>query len=112
MIESSRTSFTVTVVYASAQHQWQLTAELSQAESSVQKALVVSGMAGLFPWLQWSALKLGVYGRAVSLSDRLVPGDRLEIYDALQVDPKQARLLRVAAKQRRQLALQAKSRAS
>ena len=37
------------------------------------------------------AFKTGIWGRLVSPSQRLNDGDRLELYRALQVDPKMAR---------------------
>lgn len=40
---------------------------------------------------------VGVWGRTVPMSHVLQPGDRLEIYRALQVDPKEARRQRYAA---------------
>jgi putative ubiquitin-RnfH superfamily antitoxin RatB of RatAB toxin-antitoxin module len=43
-------------------------------------------------------LKVGVFGRLVTLSAPLQNGDRVEMYRALTVDPKEARRRRVKIK--------------
>jgi putative ubiquitin-RnfH superfamily antitoxin RatB of RatAB toxin-antitoxin module len=59
--------------------------------------------AGLAP-ADGKALEVGVFNRRRNPGDVVEPGDRIEIYEALQVDPKTARQLRVAAKQGRRRA--------
>jgi len=46
-------------------------------------------------------LKLGIFGKAVSPSQVLRPGDRVEIYRPLQADPKEVRKARAAAAKER-----------
>lgn len=41
------------------------------------------------------ATRVGIFGRRVDLSERLRDGDRVEIYRALVMDPKDARRRRV-----------------
>lgn len=55
--------------------------------STVGDALAACGLAA-------SATDLGVWGRRVTRSQRLRHGDRVEVYRALVVDPKEARRLR------------------
>ncbi len=59
--------------------------------STVQEALVQTG---------WpiGEVVVGIWGRKVPLDQVLQPGDRLEIYRPLQVDPKEARRQRYAAR--------------
>jgi uncharacterized protein len=59
--------------------------------STVQDALVQTG------WAYGEAV-VGIWGRKVPLDQVLQPGDRLEIYRPLQVDPKEARRQRYAAR--------------
>ncbi len=49
------------------------------------------------PDLSRTDLKVGVWGRACRLSQRLQEGDRVEVYRALTADPKDARRRRFAA---------------
>ena len=44
--------------------------------------------------LQWDALRLGIWSRSCQLDTPLRDRDRVEIYRALTVDPKEARRLR------------------
>jgi putative ubiquitin-RnfH superfamily antitoxin RatB of RatAB toxin-antitoxin module len=56
-----------------------------------------SGIAGLFGGLDLEASPLGVFGKAVDPQKYIVaPGDRVEIYRPLQVDPKESRKARAA----------------
>ncbi len=58
--------------------------------ATVRQALAAAGRD--------AARAVGVHGRRVSLDTRLADGDRVEIYRALSVDPKEAR--RKRARQR------------
>ena len=42
--------------------------------------------------------QVGIYGKPVALDRKLQPGDRVEIYRPLNVDPKEIRRLRAAKK--------------
>jgi putative ubiquitin-RnfH superfamily antitoxin RatB of RatAB toxin-antitoxin module len=59
-------------------------------ETNVAWALESSGVFEAFPHLQ-DGLLLGVWGQRVGASHTLQPGDRLEVYRCLLVDPKVAR---------------------
>lgn len=58
------------------------------------EAIRASGMAERHPGLDLAAARLGVWGRVQAGSHPLRERDRVEIYRALQVDPKEARRLR------------------
>lgn len=47
-----------------------------------------------YPALKQSKLSLGIFSQKITDTRILQPGDRLEIYQALRIDPKTARRLR------------------
>ena len=59
--------------------------------ASAAAALESSGLMQAFPYLEKTGLLLGVWGVRIDDGRVLQPGDRLEVYRALQVDPKTAR---------------------
>lgn len=62
--------------------------------ATAQTALAASGLVQRYAELGGPDLKLGVWGRRCSLSQRLRDGDRLELYRPLRIDPKEARRAR------------------
>jgi putative ubiquitin-RnfH superfamily antitoxin RatB of RatAB toxin-antitoxin module len=62
------------------------------------EAVRLSNIDAFFPELDLSAPKLGIFGKAVRKPEEQVlkPGERVEIYRELKVDPKQARANRAA----------------
>jgi len=88
----------VTVVYAQERRQWVVPVEV-EAGASVQAAIERSGLLDVVPQLRWQTLEAGVFHRRCSLDAPVRDGDRIEIYRPLQIDPKEARRLRVAAKE-------------
>ena len=61
-------------------------------------AVRASGVLGRHPELRQRALKLGVFGKTRSQDSNARPGDRIEVYRELAVDPKEARRRRVKRK--------------
>ena len=59
--------------------------------STVAQALDASGLAAKFPALDLERPDVGVWGRRAARNQPLRPGDRVEIYRPLRVDPKVAR---------------------
>ena len=59
-----------------------------------------SKMAAEFPELAARQPKIGVYGAVVDETRVLRPGDRVEIYRELSVDPREARRRRAAVESR------------
>jgi putative ubiquitin-RnfH superfamily antitoxin RatB of RatAB toxin-antitoxin module len=70
------------------------------AGSRVGDAIVASGVLREFPELSIDTLDLGVFNRPCTPEQLLHEGDRVEIYRPLQIDPKAARHLRVAARRK------------
>lgn len=60
--------------------------------STVADALRASGLPAQFPRID--ASRVGIYGRRAALGTGLRDGDRVEIYRALKIDPKEVRLRR------------------
>jgi len=59
--------------------------------ASVSDAIEASGFRQAWPEVPVSAERLGVFARKVDFTTSLQEGDRVEIYRALKVDPKDAR---------------------
>jgi len=68
--------------------------------ATVGDAVAASGLLVHFPGIAIEGLDLGVFNRACGPERRLLPGDRVEIYRPLQIEPKEARHLRVAARRK------------
>lgn len=63
---------------------------------TVRQAIEHSGLLARFPEIDLEQGKVGVFGRVCRLDKALKPGDRVEIYRPLTIDPKEARRLRVS----------------
>ncbi|MEE9254281.1 MAG: RnfH family protein [Pseudomonadales bacterium] len=84
----------VEVVYALADRYVSVEVELARG-AIVEDALVRSGIEGLVEGLDLSRSVVGVFGEVAKLDRVLAPGDRVEIYRALRMDPREARRERV-----------------
>ena len=80
----------IEVVYAQPQAAQVCSVELP-AGATVKDALAASGF-------QLRNQAVGVFGKRVALEHGLRPGDRVEIYRPLAIDPKEARRRRAAKK--------------
>ena len=79
----------VDVIYVS-QDQHTLQTSVTYATGmTVQQALDASGFLETYPHLK--GLAVGIFSRQVSLETVLKPGDRLEIYRPLIIDPMEKR---------------------
>ena len=87
----------VEVVYAAADRQVLLAVTVASG-TSLRAAVQASAITMLFPDLDLADCPLGVFGKVVADADARVvqPGDRIEIYRPLLVDPKEVRRLRAA----------------
>lgn len=83
----------VSVVYALPDRQIVRELELPEGET-VDAALRQSGLLQEFPGIAPAITALGIYGKAATGDTVLQPGDRVEIYRPLSVEPKTARRLR------------------
>lgn len=76
----------VGVAYSEAAQQIWLTIEVPD-DAMVSEAIEKSGILKMFPHIDLSAQKVGVFGRLVKLDAALRPGDRVEIYRGITCDP-------------------------
>jgi len=61
------------------------------ADSTIEQAIIASGLLQRFPDISLSQQKVGIFGQIVGLDKTLTDGDRVEIYRPLQQDPMTAR---------------------
>lgn len=71
--------------------------------TTVAGAVEASGLVERYPEHALAALEVGIWGRVVDRDRVVVPGDRVEIYRPLVIDPREARRkLALAGKTMRQ----------
>lgn len=61
---------------------------------TVKDVILQSNLLNDIPDIELAEISIGIWGHKVSLNDMVKAGDRIEIYRALKVDPKEARRLR------------------
>lgn len=95
---------TVEVAYATPERQLILEMQVAQGTTAAQ-AVRASGITREFPQIDLAQDAMGIFSRHLNGKDYpvpeeyvLLPGDRVEIYRPLLIDPKAARAARVAAK--------------
>lgn len=89
----------VELVYSAAARQVDQVAVELPAASTVRDALVASGLLERHG-RDIDAVQCGIWGRRCALDQTLREGDRVELYRALTVDPKEARRLRYNGQRR------------
>jgi len=57
-------------------------------ETTVEEAIIRSGILRQFPGIDLTTQKVGIFGKLVPLDSSLSPGDRIEIYRGITADPK------------------------
>lgn len=80
----------IEIVYASQEAQQVLDITVSEP-CTVFQAIIQSKVLELFPEIDLKINKVGIFAKIVSLDTLLKSKDRIEIYRALLIDPKQAR---------------------
>jgi putative ubiquitin-RnfH superfamily antitoxin RatB of RatAB toxin-antitoxin module len=80
----------IEIVYGVA-HKQKLMAITVASGSTVEQAVIESGMMTLFKEIDLSVNKVGIWNRAVKLTDEVCDLDRIEIYRPLIADPKEVR---------------------
>ena len=87
----------VEVAYATPEKQVIVEVDVPEGTTLVE-AVRQSGIEREFPGLTPDSLPMGIFGRKVPKPDQEVlhPGDRVELYRPLLIDPKQARQNRAA----------------
>ena len=76
----------VGVAYSETSQQIWLNIEVPD-DATVKLAIEKSGILKMFPHIDLSSQKVGVFGRLVKLEAPLKPGDRVEIYRQITCDP-------------------------
>lgn len=86
----------VEVAYALPDEQQIIELEVDQG-TTVQQAILRSGISGYFQDLDIENSKVGIFGKLTKMDRELKAGDRVEIYRPLIADPKEVRRQRAAA---------------
>lgn len=89
----------IEVVYATAARQDIVAVDLPEG-GCVMDAVRASGLVPSHPGITGEDFRLGIFGREVDPGTLLKPGDRVEIYRPLRLDPKAARREKARAKRR------------
>ena len=89
-MENHEEAIEIEVVYALPERQVMRELRLPRG-STVREAVECSGIADLYPDIDFSRNKLGIFGKLVESDRTLRAGDRVEIYRPLTRDPKETR---------------------
>lgn len=81
---------TVEVAYANPQEQ-RIIALQVEAGLTIEAIIRLSGVLTLYPEINLQQQKVGIFSKPKTLTDIVQDGDRIEIYRALIIDPKEAR---------------------
>lgn len=97
--------FLVEVAFATPVCQRVVSVEVT-GETTAREAVALAGLPALFPEVPpalFDEAPLGVFGKALREPQRqtLSPGDRIEVYRPLEIDPKAARLARARRQAKR-----------
>lgn len=76
----------VAVAYSEPTQQIWLRIEVPE-DTTVEQAIIKSGLLRQFPEIDLTERAVGVFGKLVKLEAALKPGDRVEIYRAIIADP-------------------------
>jgi putative ubiquitin-RnfH superfamily antitoxin RatB of RatAB toxin-antitoxin module len=90
-----------TVVYCRADRHWELPVRLP-AGATLAQAVHASGLLAQAEELQGQALDLGVFNHRRAGDTPVRPGDRIEVYRPLVIEPMAARRLRAQLRRRLQ----------
>lgn len=84
----------IELVYAPTNADPVLVALTVPADSTIETAIMASGLLEQFPDIDLNSNKVGVFSQRAVLSDQVSQGDRIEIYRPIRIDPKKARIVR------------------
>ena len=70
--------------------------------TTARQAVLQSALVTEFPHVDFAAAPIGIFGKKVKDSAQLREGDRVEVYRALLIDPKENRRRKAAAKQKKE----------
>ena len=80
----------VEVAWGTAERQTLIALHVEEG-ATVAQALQAAGVRREFHGLPLESMPVGVFGRPVERAEVLKPGDRVELYRPLAMDPKEAR---------------------
>ena len=83
----------VEVAYATPDKQRIVAVEVESGATAAD-VLAKSGIEKIFPEIDLTAAKVGIYGKAIQKTQVMEAGDRIEIYRPLIADPKASRAAR------------------
>lgn len=84
----------VEVVFALPQRQELIEVAVEEG-ATVADVIRISRLSEAFPHEDLTALQAGIWGKPVARDQRVREGDRVELYRPLEIDPKEARRLKV-----------------
>ena len=90
----------IEVVYATPKKQKLYQVECNE-ETSVKEVIIESGVLVDFPEIDLTTQSVGIYSDIVTLEHIVKHDDRIEIYRALTIDPKDARKIRAEEKRKK-----------
>lgn len=85
----------VEVAYAKPEQQIIVNVEVA-ADATAEQAILASGILKQFPEIDLEQTEIGIFSKVCKLDHRLFPGDRVEIYRPLLLDPKEQRRQRAS----------------
>ena len=91
----------IEVVYAEPGKQSLLAFQVA-CGTTARQAVLQSALVTEFPHVDFAAAPIGIFGKKVKDSAPLREGDRVEVYRALLIDPKENRRRKAAAKQKKE----------
>lgn len=89
-IDGSSGKLQVEVAYALRDEQLLIAVDVEEG-ATVREAIERSGILQRYPGIELNPGRVGVFGETVKLDTPVREGDRVEIYRALETDPKEAR---------------------
>ncbi len=98
---SSNPPLNIEVAYAEPGKQSLLAFQVA-CGTTARQAVLQSALPTEFPHVDFAAAPIGIFGKKVKDSAPLREGDRVEVYRALLIDPKENRRRKAAAKQKKE----------
>ena len=98
---SSNPPLNIEVAYAEPGKQSLLAFQVA-CGTTARQAVLQSALPTEFPHVDFAAAPIGIFGKKVKDSAPLRTGDRVEVYRALLIDPKENRRRKAAAKQKKE----------
>lgn len=89
----------ITVAYATPEKQVEIPLTVEE-NCTIALAIARSAILTQFPEIKLSENKVGIYGKLATLDTTVKNNDRVEIYRALTIDPKELRRLKAKKKTR------------